>query len=381
MREHIITSARFFQSALYANARDMTPELSETLLLLSTGHLFGLYNPNQVADALGVSKNKLYRDLKDMSLYQWKSLLVGITSTLAIEEIRQTASKSASTQSRRCITISVDDTNDSRYAKTLSYCYNWWSTQQNNAINCRNILAITLKVGDVILPLNIRIVSKQGRGNTDKPTCFRTMIEEVLDVFDAEGIDLRKYPITFDSWYGSKDLIETLLELGFTCILIHGKSNYVMEIDDQVGKLSAHKKTIKLLTHQWGCDKPVRRLRAKSPTFGQLVLLFFQAYGKTQTMMVFGRPLRAAEILHIWSQHHGIEQFWRHLKTDLRLSAMSLHQRNGAYGTLGIKILSYLMIQRVSRSTRLTFHQIKLQLSGDRQMLSIISAHFHELNP
>ena len=380
MREHIITSAAFFQSALYANCRDMTPELSETLLLLSTGHLFGLYNPNQVADALGVSKNRLYRDLKDMSLYQWKSLLVGIASTLAIEEIRQTQAKSASTQSRRCITISVDDTNDPRYAKTLSYSYNWWSTQHKHAIKGRNILAITLKIGNVILPLNIRIVSKQGRGNTDKPTCFRTMIKEVLDVFDAQGIDLRTYPITFDSWYGSKDLIETLLALGFTCILIHGKSNYVMEIDDQRRKLSEHKKTIKLLTHQWGCDKPVRRLRAKSLTFGELVLLFFSTHGKTQTMMVFGRPLRAAEILHIWSQHHGIEQFWRHLKTDLRLSAMSLHQRNGAYGSLGIKILSYLMIQQVSRSTQLTFHQIKLQLSGDRQMLSTISAHFHELN-
>ena len=85
---------------------------------------------------------------------------------------------------------------------------------------------LPLKVGDVILPLNIRIVSKQGRGNTDKPTCFRTMIKEVLDVFDAEGVDLRKYPIPFDSWYGSKDLIEALSEFGFTCILIHGKSNY-----------------------------------------------------------------------------------------------------------------------------------------------------------
>ena len=381
MQAHIIKSVAFFQSALFANFRDMTLELSETLLLLSTGHLFGLYNPNQVADALGVSKNKLYRDLKAMSLYQWKSLLVGVSSTIALEEIRQAESKSAATRSRRCITISVDDTNDPRYAKTLSYCYKWWSKGKNGAIHCRNILAITLKCGDVILPLNIRIVSKQGRGNTDKPTCFRTMIAEVLDVFDAQGIDLRKYPITFDSWYGSKDLIETLLELGFTCVLVHGKSNYVMEINGQTAKLSAHKKTVKLHTHQWGCDKPRRRFQAKSPTFGELVLLFFSAHGKTQTMMVFGRPLRAAEILHIWSQHHGIEQFWRHLKTDLRLSAMSLHHRNGAYGTLGIKVLSYLMIQQVSCSTRLTFHQIKLQLSGERQMLSNISAHFHERNP
>ncbi|MDE0426175.1 MAG: transposase [Candidatus Poribacteria bacterium] len=381
MRHHIIRAAGFFQSAFYATAPKMTSELAETLLLLSTGHLFGLYNPNQVADALSISKNKRYRDLKEMSLYQWKSLLVGVASTIAIEAIRQTESKSASTQSRRCITISVDDTNDPRYAKTLSYGYKWWSTQQKQAIKGRNILAITLKIGDVILPLNIRIVSKQGRGNTDKPTCFRTMIQEVLEVFDAQGIDLRKYPITFDSWYGSKTLIETLLDLGFTRILVHGKSNYVMEIDAKTAKLSAHKKTVKLLTQQWGCDKPVRRFRAKSPTFRQLVLLCFSANAKTQTMLVFGRPLRAAETLHIWAQHHGIEQFWRHLKTDLRLSAMSLHHRNGAYGTLGIKVLSYLMIQQVSRSTRLTFHHIKLQLSGDRQLLSVIAAHFHEPYP
>ena len=381
MREHLIRSAKFFQSVLYANFRDMTPELSETLLGLSMGHLFGLDNPNQVADALEVSKNKLYRDLKAMSLYQWKSLLVGIASMIAIEAIRETEAKSAATQSRRCITLSVDDTNDPRYAKTLSYRYNWWSTQQKNAIKGRNILAITIKIGAVILPLNIRIVSKQGRGNTDKPSCFRTMLQEVLDVFDAEGIDLRKYPITFDSWYGSKALIEALDEFGFACVLVHGKSNYVMEIDGQSRKLSAHKKTVKLLTDQWGCDKPVRRLPAKSPTFGELVLLFFSAESKTQTMMVFGKPGRSAEILHIWSQHHGIEQFWRHLKTDLRLSAMSLHHRNGAYGSLGIKVLSYLMIQQVSRSARLTFHQIKLQLSGDRQMLAIIKTHFHQRNP
>ena len=37
MREHIITSTKFFQSALYANSRSMTPDLAETLLLLSTG--------------------------------------------------------------------------------------------------------------------------------------------------------------------------------------------------------------------------------------------------------------------------------------------------------------------------------------------------------
>ena len=70
MQQHIIRPAAFFQSDLYANAWKMTLELSETLLLLSIGPLFGLYNPNQVAGALGISKNRGYQDLKAMSLYQ-----------------------------------------------------------------------------------------------------------------------------------------------------------------------------------------------------------------------------------------------------------------------------------------------------------------------
>ena len=111
------------------------------------------------------------------------------------------------------------------------------------------------------------------------------------------------------------------------------------------------------------------------------MLLFFSDSGKIQTMMVFGKPLQACEIRRIWSQHHGIEQYWRHLKTDLNLTPMSLKGQNGAYANLGVKAMSYLLIQQVSRSVRKTFHQIQLELSGQRQILSTISAHFHEQIP
>ena len=69
------------------------------------------------------------------------------------------------------------------------------------------------------------------------------------------------------------------------------------------------------------------------------------------------------------------------LKTDLKLSSISLEGRQGAYANLGIKIVSYLLLQQVSRSVRLTFHQTQLQLSGRRQMLSTLSEHFHEQIP
>ena len=170
MRQHLTKSTMYFQILLFSNFRNLSTQLIEILLLLSTGHLFGLFNTNQVADALSLSKSKLYRLLNGFSLYQWKSLLLRIGCSAAIEEIRDTESKSDSTQSRRRITISVDDTNDPRYGKLLSSCYNWWSKKQNNTIRGRNVLAITIKIGRMIIPLNIRIVSKQGRGNTDKPS-------------------------------------------------------------------------------------------------------------------------------------------------------------------------------------------------------------------
>ena len=324
MQQNIIKCTTVFQQILYSRFRPITPKAIETVLLLSLGHLFGLYNPNQLADALEIPKARLYRHLKAISLYKWKRMLRAIGCSTALAHIRETEAMSASTKSRRRITISVDDTVLSRYRQALSYCYNWWSKKFQNAIHSQNIRAITIKIGEAVIPLNTWFVGKQGCANTNKPECFVSMLKEVLAFFDAEGVSLRGYPITFDSWYGSSGLIEILSEFGFECILVHGKSNYVMTIDKTCAKLSVHKKSIQLCSSQWGCDKPVYRVYGESRTFGAMVLLLFSDGGQMRTMMVFGKRLRACEILTIWSQHHGIEQFWRFMKSNLKLSSMSL---------------------------------------------------------
>ena len=382
MRYQIIKSAKFFQHLLYSRFRRITSQIVDTLLLLSVCHLFGLYNPNQVADALTLPKAGLYRDLHSLSLYHWKCLNVRLGCAMAVELIKDTEAKSASTQSRRRPTFSVDDSNVDRYGKTIAYCSNWWSKKHSSTMWGQNVLGITIKIGDIVIPLNTRLVTKKGRGNTDKPNLFVAMMKEVLDFFDVEGIDIRKYPITFDSWYGSRQLIQILSDLGFVSILVHGKNNYVMTIENKTEKLSVHKKSIHLRQGQWGCgDKSVCRVQATSPTFGACIVLFFWDMGKIRTLLVFGKPLRTCEALKIWSQHHGIEHFWRQLKSSLHLSAMRLESTQGASAGLGIKVMSYLMLLKVSILERRTFHQIQLQLTGQRQMLVEIMEHFHELNP
>ena len=59
---------------------------------------------------------------------------------------------------------------------------------------------------------------------------------------------------------------------------------------------------------------------------------------------------------------------------------MRLQGRVGAYATLGVKVMGYLLLLGVSRSTGRTFHQIQLEMSGQREMLFTIIAHFHELD-
>ena len=119
-----------------------------------------------------------------------------------------------------------------------------------------------------------------------------------------------------------------------------------------------------------------------SPTFGECVVIFFRDRGKIRTLLVFGKPLRTSEAMRVWSQHHGIEQFWRYLKSNLHVSAMGfLQSREGAYVSLGIKVISYLMLLQISISERRTFHQIQLQLTGERQTLIELIAHFHDIIP
>ena len=159
MRHKIIKSTIFFQDLLCSYFQRITQQVVETLLLLCVCHLFGLYNPNQVADALKLPKARLYRGLGSLSLYHAKCLNLRLGCAMAVDFIKDTENKSASTQSRRCITISVDDTNLPRDAETMAYCSNYYSKKQNTAIWCQNVLGITLKCGGARPPL--RYVPRQ----------------------------------------------------------------------------------------------------------------------------------------------------------------------------------------------------------------------------
>ena len=53
--------------------------------------------------------------------------------------VGRTENKSASTQSRRCSTVTVDGTNVPRDGSHISYCARRWSKEHRTAITCQNV--------------------------------------------------------------------------------------------------------------------------------------------------------------------------------------------------------------------------------------------------
>ena len=78
MHQQINRWIDFFQGLIFTQFRQDQPEAIEVLTWLIVGHLFGLFNPNQFADALGIDKSSLYTHLATWSLDQWKRFLVQV---------------------------------------------------------------------------------------------------------------------------------------------------------------------------------------------------------------------------------------------------------------------------------------------------------------
>lgn len=378
MLDKIIRTLEPFQEFFHSKFRQDAEEAVEILLMLAYGHIFEIFTPNQLAEVLGIDKNKIYEAIKSWSIFQFRrmSLLAGYQEVSNL--LKSAVSKSPATLSRMRITLSVDDTVIDRQGKLISLTYSWFSGRHKEVVKGQNIIAITIKIGNRIIPLCIRPVSKQGSGNTSKPEIFRDMIHDVVELFEQDDIQLSQFPITFDSWYGSSDLVEILEEAGFSQILIHTKSSYVFTIAGKRAKLSEHKKDIELRYDLWGCKGiAVARVAAESPTFGKVILVFFEHCSMIKCVMVFGRKLRSCEALSIWKQHNSIEQFWRRLKNDLQVHRMRMRGRNGVYAMVAVKLLAYLVMEKLSALTHLTFHQIKNYAKRQIDLYSFFCEHFH----
>jgi len=371
----------WFFTIFHHEFRKNNPVAFEVLMVLAVAHLFGFYNPKQLADFLEVPHQRFYAELKDWSVYQVKKMLLRFMVKQAAEKLQPVLSKSASTRSRAGATLSIDNSVMDRFGRLLRCTWSWYSGRYHKVIRGQDLLGIVLTIQNIALPLHLLFCPKQGRYHTTKADLLIFMLTQLKMAFLREGIDITQLPLTMDSAYVSQELRERLHELGFIDIIIAGKGNYVFTIDSQKWDASTWKKVLMLDEPKWGIDVPSCRIRGSSPTFGSLILFFFRkSTTRSYYLMNFGqRSLRGAEIWHIWKQHHVIECFWKIMKAIFQLRSMHL-QGDGLYTALLIKVLAYLLALRLQVQgvfSKLSLIEMMRKLRREADLRDFLMTHFH----
>jgi hypothetical protein len=299
----------------------------------------------------------------------------------AVEHLQPVLHKSSATQSRAGMTLSIDNSVMDRCGTLLRCTWNWYSGRYHKVIRGQDLLGVVFTINQIALPLHLLFCPKQGRYNTNKADLLVFMFARLKAEFAREGIDLTKLPLTMDSWFVSQPLRERLLRLGFTKIIIAGKSNDTFTIAGKKQDASQWKKALVLHDPTWGIDVPACRVQGHRPTFGSITLFFFQkSTTRSYYLMNFSQAsMRGAEIWHIWKQHHLIECFWKILKSLFHIRSMQL-QGDGLYTALLIKVFAYLLAIRFQAHrpfSKLTITQLMRNLSRDHDLGTLLTEHFH----
>jgi len=353
----------------------------ETLMVLAVAHVFGFYNPKQLADFLEVPHQQFYTVLKEWSVYQVKKMLLHFMVKQAAEKLKPVMSKSAATRSRAGTTLSIDNSVMDRFGKLLRCTWSWYSGRYHKVIRGQDLLGIVFTIHHIAFPVHVLFCPKQGRYHTTKADVLLFMLTQLKTAFLREGIDITQLPLTMDAAYVSQELRERLHQLGFSQIIIAGKGNYVFTIDEKKQDALTWKKELTLESPKWGIDVPSCRLWGYSPTFGSLILFFFRkSTTRSYYLMNFSqRSLRGAEIWHIWKQHHIIECFWKSMKSIFQIRSMHL-QGDGLYTALLIKVFAYLLALRLQAQcffSKLTITEIMRKLRREEDLRDFLVTHFH----
>ena len=144
----------WFFTLFYQEFRKNNPIAFEVLMVLAVAHVFGFYNPKQLADFLEVPHQQFYTELKDWSVYHVKKMLLRFMVKQAAEHLKPVMSKSAATRSRAGMTLSIDNSVIDRFGKLLRWTWSWLSGRHHDVVRGQDLLGIVLTINHIAFPLH-----------------------------------------------------------------------------------------------------------------------------------------------------------------------------------------------------------------------------------
>jgi len=322
--------------------------------------LFGCINAYELTRTRGWDKNLPSRMLGALPQRSWLKRLRKLGHDVLGSLWRHIEAMSEATRSRWQWTWVLDDSVFRKYSGQLELVGKWWSGQHKRVVSGIDgvLLLVVMGDGKLVVPVDfaVRRPNPKGPGRRcrTKLGWAQVMLDESLAALRRRGLDLPAPLVVADSWFSDSKLMAHVADMHQGTLLVQGKATYTFYLEDGRKVKGAD------LVHE-AQDWPWRqslnapdcryaRLRAKSPTYGQVTLIIVDKPGEERFyLLCFATPLQATRLLRLWSRRHWIEQVFRTLKHLLATDACQVHSEDAYYGHLVLRLMACFVLFYTSR--------------------------------
>jgi len=369
-------------------------------MLQLLGELFGHHTLTGLLKSVGIQsnqKNKKWSKLSHRQLFKWLNLYL---KQAFLDDFKVLLVKSDSTWSRQNITVVGDESvfrqwleglkkeDDPYYGKYFSgqFCKSVWGYKSS---------VWGVMFNDRFYPIEIKFLSTDDTCSSIAQSCFETVSTFLLKCL--EGYEKPLLHVSVDSGFNNKELLLKIESKGFVPICVP-KNSHIIEYNGNRLKISELKEIYKEKEEAFTlkCEKE-KALKLKSgepisPENGQaqafvwrqkvqyqmhgknVILLLFRLKNSNKVSVVFTTDLnaKAITIRRHWFTRTSIEQFFRLMKTTLKLQESKSENYQGFVKKFSLTCLKACFVLDLRNRVRAKVHGMKKATWVDiRRILSL----------
>ena len=321
--------------------------------------LFGCRTPSELCRVRGWDKHWPARLLGALPKRSWLKRLRRLGLEVLEPIWRHVQDKSPATQSRWQWTWVWDDSVFHKYGAQLGLVGRWWSGQQKRVLSGIDGLLLLVVIGDgrLVVPVDFAIRRPDpcgpGAPCRDKLTWARLRLDERVAAFRRRGVELPPPMVVADSWFSDSKLMQHVHDAHQGTLLVEGKQSYTFTLADGhkvKGRDLIQGEVWRWRQHPWEPGVHYVRLRAMSPTYGQVTVVIVDEPGQDRFyLLCLETSLSAPQLIRRWRRRTWIEFVFRTLKHLLATEACQVHSEDAYYGHLVLRLMASFILFYTSR--------------------------------
>jgi len=337
--------------------------------------LFGCRTPSELCRVRGWDKQWPARILGAMPKRSWLKRLRRLALEVLEPLWRHVHDKSPATLSRWQWTWVWDDSVFKKYGKQLGLVGSWWSGQHKRVLSGIDGLLLLVVIGDgrLVIPVDFAIRRPDpigpGAPCRDKLHWAREMLDACMAAFARRGVALPAPMVVADSWFSDSKLMQYVGAQHQGTLLVEGKQSYTFLLADGrkvKGSDLIHGQGWPWRQSPWEPGVSYVRLRATSPTYGQVTIVIVDEPGQDRFyLLCLETTLSAPQLIRRWRRRTWIEFVFRTLKHLLATEACQVRSEDAYYGHLVLRLMASFVLFYTSRVVcrgRLTMEEIIFSL-------------------